>query len=280
MENADKYPEKVRDILYKDIFQREENDPVRIAYELAAKLHEGQTRKGILQHEYITHPLQVYDMVKKCIGDDDVPDKDVTLAAALLHDAVEDYGKDDHNKSEEEKRAAAIYMIEDGFTDLARNHRFTNLEFAEKLIDLLIVLSLPTKGLSDEEKRSHQVAVAKTASANAKLIKICDQTLNITSNTEEVPNWDYLRLMKYTNKATAVANSAFRSTKKSDPYYKAINIANAVYTHISDETLEIYKRRKSEGKSFPPEAPVRIFDIEELINVAQTSIDKPKSQVR
>ena len=52
------------------------------AYRAAEKAHEGQLRKS--GEPYITHPLAVATILAK-LGLDDI-----TLAAALLHDAVED----------------------------------------------------------------------------------------------------------------------------------------------------------------------------------------------
>jgi guanosine-3',5'-bis(diphosphate) 3'-pyrophosphohydrolase len=54
------------------------------AYELAARAHEGQTRKS--GEPYVTHPVAVAKICAE-LGLDDV-----TIAAAILHDAVEDTG--------------------------------------------------------------------------------------------------------------------------------------------------------------------------------------------
>ena len=54
------------------------------AYEVAAAAHRGQVRKS--GEPYITHPIAVAKIVAE-LGLDDI-----TIAAALLHDAVEDTG--------------------------------------------------------------------------------------------------------------------------------------------------------------------------------------------
>jgi len=62
------------------------SDPSLIlqAYSLAANAHEGQLRKS--GEAYITHPVSVATILAGLSLDD------ITIAAALLHDAVEDTG--------------------------------------------------------------------------------------------------------------------------------------------------------------------------------------------
>lgn len=55
------------------------------AYEFAKKAHEGQKRKYTLE-PYINHPIEVMQIVST------VPHTEEMLAAALLHDVVEDCG--------------------------------------------------------------------------------------------------------------------------------------------------------------------------------------------
>ncbi len=289
LENAESYPEKIRNILYKDIFQRPENDPVRVAYELAAELHRGQKRKGINEPDYITHPLQVYDMVKRCMGKDKVLDKDIMLAAALLHDTVEDYGKKDHTKMPEMHRIDVIEKIEKAYAYLSPNNDGDS-EFTRRLFSMLKDLSLPIKKMDDEEKRSYQIEAAKNAPPPVRLIKICNQTLNIVSNVEEVPRWDYKKVMEYTGKTRDVVRSAYKSTLEKDPtlsrgpYYKAIRIATEVYTNVSEaavaETKRIKKRvdhRELRGEiseeTFPPNAPFGSFSLSTLIDGARYKIE-------
>lgn len=295
MEDTEKYSERVRNILYGDIFQRDpEKDPVRIAYEIAAEMHSGQKRKGKDEIDYITHPLQVYDMVKKCIGDDDVRDKDVTLAVALLHDAVEDYGKGKAIDKEDAVQEA-IRNIENAFITRSTNGKFTNFEFSQKLMDSLSVLSNPTESMDDEAKRRHQVGVAKSAPANIKLIKICDQAMNLVSNIEESTKWNYRKFINYTNKATAVAKAAYTSNDKNDPYYNAVNTAWKVYEKISHEELDILKSTKkrydqvakeedeitenveARAVSLPSKHQIASFLLDNIIESARKDVNKHSS---
>ncbi len=62
----------------------EERDLTRRAYDLAARLHDGQTRSS--GDPYIVHPLAVCDILADLRSDAE------TLAAGFLHDVVEDCG--------------------------------------------------------------------------------------------------------------------------------------------------------------------------------------------
>ncbi len=59
------------------------NKKVIWAFDFARKAHKGQKRKGT-NEDYITHSIEVYNILKRLTDDDDV------LSAALLHDVIED----------------------------------------------------------------------------------------------------------------------------------------------------------------------------------------------
>ncbi len=82
------------------------------AFALAARAHQGQQR--ISGGQYISHPLAVATIVAR-LGLDDV-----TIAAALLHDAVEDTSVDLAEISE--NLGAEVAAIVDGLTKLDRVH--------------------------------------------------------------------------------------------------------------------------------------------------------------
>jgi GTP pyrophosphokinase len=69
---------------YREHHPRSSTALIARAYDLAAEAHKGQSRKS--GEPYITHPVAVAKIVAQ-LGLDDV-----TIAAALLHDAVEDTG--------------------------------------------------------------------------------------------------------------------------------------------------------------------------------------------
>ncbi len=69
---------------YRNLHPKKPTEAITAAHELAARWHEGQLRRS--GEPYITHPLAVAAIVARYGMDD------TTIAAALLHDAVEDTG--------------------------------------------------------------------------------------------------------------------------------------------------------------------------------------------
>ncbi len=131
-------------------------DLIESAYESAAEYHEGQRRKS--GDAYITHPLAVAAVVAN-LGLDDV-----TIAAALLHDSVEDTGagvddietmfglevativdgvtKLDRMKfdSKEAQQAASMRKM---MVAVAKDLRVLIIKFADRLHNMRTVASLP-----------------------------------------------------------------------------------------------------------------------------------------
>lgn len=85
-------------------------DLIRMAYEIAQKAHQGQTR--VSGEAYIIHPLHVAEILTELHLDD------VTISAALLHDVVEDttYTLDQMKELFGEE----VAMLIDGVTKLGR----------------------------------------------------------------------------------------------------------------------------------------------------------------
>src|SRR5436305_11584737 len=84
--NAATVPNDVRDLVATYRARHPKSDPAVVAkaYQVAFDAHDGQVRRS--GDPYITHPLAVATILAE-LGLDDV-----TIAAALLHDAVEDTG--------------------------------------------------------------------------------------------------------------------------------------------------------------------------------------------
>src|SRR5437588_4852169 len=98
--------------MYRARHPKGENGLILRAYQLAADAHREQTRRS--GEAYISHPVAVATIVAG-LGLDDV-----TLAAALLHDAVEDTGVDLEQISADFGEDVAA--IVDGVTKLDRLH--------------------------------------------------------------------------------------------------------------------------------------------------------------
>ncbi len=56
------------------------------AYDYAARMHSGQTRKGAAAEPYINHPCEVAGLLAQACGGAD----SVLIAGGVLHDTVED----------------------------------------------------------------------------------------------------------------------------------------------------------------------------------------------
>ena len=160
--------EKARDIKKKPLFLR--------AICFAAKKHEGQTRKDKKKTPYTKHLFAVYQALIE-IGK--VDDQEV-LAAAILHDALEDT-----QTSREE--------LEDNFGARIRG-------LVEELTD--------DKSLPKNERKRLQIEHAKKLSPDAVLIKLGDKIANVSDVIFNPPyDWDLQRRVEYLNWAEAVVSN-------------------------------------------------------------------------
>jgi (p)ppGpp synthase/HD superfamily hydrolase len=126
---------------------------VENAEKIARKAHEGQLRKWSANVPYIVHPIGVAEKVKNLSNVDDID-----IAAALLHDVLEDCGEHWAPVIEEE----------------------TNRE----VLDLVRELTFPTEGeewanRSRAEKNVIRFAQMQRMSARAKKIKMVDRWYNL-----------------------------------------------------------------------------------------------------
>lgn len=120
----------------------------------AAEAHAGQVRKGTRGAPYINHPIAVAHMVA---GETDEPE---VIAAALLHDVVEDTAVD----------AAAL-----------------RARFGDRVAGLVAEVT-DTEELADlprPERKVRQAEHMVSASPAAQLIKIADQTSNLEDLARE-----------------------------------------------------------------------------------------------
>ena len=109
-----------------------DRDFIRRAYEFAAAAHEGQKR--LTGDDYVTHPLAVAKLLSELEIDD------ATLAAALLHDVVEDTGQDLAKVREEFGDEIAVLV--DGVTKLRRIQFDSGREHqAENLRRMLLAMA-------------------------------------------------------------------------------------------------------------------------------------------
>jgi (p)ppGpp synthase/HD superfamily hydrolase len=144
------------------------NDLGRImrAASFAAKKHSGQKRKGSAGEPYVNHPIEVANLLVN-VGKVDDPD---IIAAALLHDTIEDCGVSFEEIGEHFGTSVAGYVRE--VTD--------------------------DKSLPKAERKRLQVEHAPHLSNEAKQIKLADKISNIRDVSDNPPeDWDLKRRREY-----------------------------------------------------------------------------------
>ena len=145
------------------------------ALDFAAHAHRDQRRKGADQTPYIAHPIA---LARILAVEGDVVDP-VVLAAALLHDTVEDCG-----------------VLP---THLAQR-------FGKEVADLVMEVT-DDKALPKERRKELQVEHAAHISARAKLVKLADKIANVRDVGQNPPaDWPSERRHEYANWAARVVD--------------------------------------------------------------------------
>lgn len=144
------------------------------ALAFATEAHEGQYRKGAGNVPYITHPVAVADTLWEC-GER----SPILLAAALLHDTVEDCGVTASQLVARFGPAVAAIVLE--------------------------VTDAP--GLKGRERKDAQVAKAPHLSGPAKRLKKADKKVNLTDIVDNPPGWKPHAIRGYTKDAVRVSEA-------------------------------------------------------------------------
>jgi len=143
------------------------------ALDFAAKKHAGQVRKDQESTPYINHPIGLVDVL---VNEADLDDT-LILAAALLHDTVED-------------TSATPEEIE--------------ANFGEQLAACVMELTDDKSKLKEERKRL-QIVHASGASYAARVVKLADKICNLRDmHTSPPPRWDLERRREYYDWAKSV----------------------------------------------------------------------------
>ena len=136
------------------------------ALAFAAHKHRDQRRKDAEASPYINHPIALAELLA---GDGGVTDIEV-LAAALLHDTIEDTATTD-----EELRA----------------------QFGDRIADMVIEVTDDTK-LPKADRKRLQIERAAGLTRGAKLVKLADKICNLRDVAERPPaKWDLERRQEY-----------------------------------------------------------------------------------
>jgi guanosine-3',5'-bis(diphosphate) 3'-pyrophosphohydrolase len=145
------------------------------ALEFAAWKHRDQRRKDTSASPYINHPIAPATVLR-IEGNVDDP---VVLAAALLHDTIEDT-----ETSWQELRGA----------------------FGEEIADVVLELT-DTKWLDKTTRKRLQVQKASTSADRAKLVKLADKICNLRDMLASPPaEWSLERQQKYFDWAKEVVD--------------------------------------------------------------------------
>ncbi|MFL6728193.1 MAG: HD domain-containing protein [Sphingomicrobium sp.] len=146
------------------------------AAQFAAEKHRMQRRKDVDASPYINHPLALANIL---VSEGHVDDPDV-LAAALLHDTVEDTGT----------------------TTEELEH-----EFGRRIAEIVAEVT-DDKSLPKEERKRLQVAKAAQKSDAAKLVKLADKISNLRDIASSPPaDWSQHRRVEYFHWAKQVVDA-------------------------------------------------------------------------
>ena len=145
------------------------------ALTFAANKHRNQFRKGSKPIPYINHPIAVADLIVRTGKIHD----EATLAAALLHDTVED--------------------TETTFEEL-------ETEFGHEISKLVAELT-DDKKLSKEERKRLQIEHAPSLSPRARIVKLADKICNLRDVVQDPPKgWPLERKQEYFDWAKSVVD--------------------------------------------------------------------------
>lgn len=145
------------------------------AAHFAADKHRDQRRKGVRNTPYINHPLEVADLLSRVGGIEDP----VVLAAAILHDTIED-------------------------TNTTRVELAT--VFGNDIAALVAELT-DEPGLMWQQRKRQEIDHAPHLSYRAKMIKIADKTCNVSDTITNPPGeWTLSRRRDYLEFAELVAD--------------------------------------------------------------------------
>ena len=161
------------------------------AAHFSAQKHSKHRRKDEDESPYINHPISVALAIAQIGGVDD-PE---ILAAALLHDTLED------TKTEPEELEA---------------------EFGKKVCEYVLDVT-DDKTLPKDERKSRQIEHAKKISKGAALIKLGDKISNVTDVLDNPPvGWDINRRKEYLDWAEKVIENCPKVNDKMENKFQEI----------------------------------------------------------
>lgn len=175
------------------------------ALEFSSIRHRKQVRKGEEKTPYINHPIQVAKIL--AIEGDETDT--VLLAAALLHDVVED-------------TVDSLKEKQDLIDEIRQR-------FGEEVLSIVLEVT-DDKMIDKQERKKLQVQHAAHASAKAKKLKLSDKIANVRDITTDPPvHWPLQRKLEYFDWAEKVV--------------AGLRGVNEKLEALFDETLEAGRKR-------------------------------------
>lgn len=250
------YPVAVKNfpLTYRSDFEAD-SPIVKVALRLAQKAHEGVSRgKRDPSIPYIIHPIMVHDLLQH-FGEKNP----MVLAAALLHDAIEDYAPYRSNPD-------ALY---DELRDELQKEGVADYKSVAHYISSLCY-ELTNKEKMTEGKRTWQIEHVGTLSESAARIKILDQTASeLDSIVMPEPadrDRDHARTWSY--KALNVVKSAAKGRPNLD-FWRDLH-----------KTAFSYNMGLTNAPSIESENQQRAqFDFAELIQRARSMRDRERTPI-
>jgi len=203
----------------------------------------------------------VYDIIRRFTSDE------LTLAASLLHDCVEDYRKHDVKKGIITKETARI-EAQGEIEKLARGREIFSV--VDELTNPLEYRDAASQPISKEQWQSEH---ASHMSIIARIIKIADQAANNISTVEENPDWDMKKRLDYVKKASSVVKGAQQNLSMADPAYPVIKKLAQFSEFVEKGTRNVTEGPNKRLMSLPqidqPKAPgaFNIDTLDELVRL-------------
>jgi len=166
-------------------------DLVLKAVEFAAHKHTNQRRKDARASPYINHPIALAQILRDEGGVDDP----VVIAAALLHDTVED--------------------TETSYQELRG-------QFGARVADIIAEVT-DTKWLQKGSRKRLQISKASKASEGARLVKLADKIANLRDIIASPPaDWSLTRKREYFDWAKQVVDHVRGTNLKLERRFDAL----------------------------------------------------------
>lgn len=187
-----------------------DNDITSKALEFATKKHKGQMRKSAEKKEYITHPINVANIVKKYKTSHHI---DSLVAAAYLHDTLED--------------------TDTTYYELVEN-------FGVEIASLVNELTTNRDMKKEIGKGKYLAYKLKEMTNWALVIKLCDRLDNVMDLHSVDPEFRN----RYINETTFILNYVINNRDLTKTHLHIIQDINSVVNIIVDSTFD----EKSEAK--------------------------------